>query len=297
MIAKEKRVARQSNGWVDLARDAATGIETIRAHFDGHAYDPHFHDAYLIGLTEQGIQEFSCRRVLHRSTPGRIILIEPGDVHDGHAPEEAGFTYRMIYLDPLWMRRRHGDRLVERGAGAELGFRNILAEDAPLARAISRAFHLLHRGDIRLAQDTALDHLIDGLADRMFGRRTVAPAPNRMPIIPPDIGRVRDLLHARMSEEIGLDELAGAAGTDRFRLTRSFRAAFGLPPHAYLVQLRLVQARRLLARGEPPAAVAAAVGFADQSHLGRWFRRAYRLTPAAYRQICTNLPDGAVPGR
>jgi transcriptional regulator GlxA family with amidase domain len=37
--------------------------------------------------------------------------------------------------------------------------------------------------------------------------------------------------------------------------------------------------------------VAATCGFADQSHLGRWFRRAYGLTPAAYRTCCTGVPD------
>ncbi len=67
--------------------------------------------------------------------------------------------------------------------------------------------------------------------------------------------------------------------------------AFGLAPHAYLVQLRLARARRLLADGLSPAETAAALGFADQSHLGRWFRRAYGLTPAAYRARCSNLPD------
>jgi AraC-like DNA-binding protein len=46
-----------------------------------------------------------------------------------------------------------------------------------------------------------------------------------------------------------------------------------------------------LATGLAPAPTAAAVGFADQSHLGRWFRRAYGMTPAAYRRICTNVPD------
>ncbi|WP_255542305.1 helix-turn-helix domain-containing protein [Azospirillum sp. INR13] len=94
-----------------------------------------------------------------------------------------------------------------------------------------------------------------------------------------------------MAEDVGLDELSAAAGVDRFRLNRAFRAAFGLSPHAYLVRLRLRAARRRLADGEAPALVAAEVGFADQSHLGRWFRRAYGMTPAAYRDLCTNVPD------
>jgi AraC-like DNA-binding protein len=103
--------------------------------------------------------------------------------------------------------------------------------------------------------------------------------------------RARDYLHSHMHQDIGLDDLAQAVGIDRFRLSRAFKAAFGLAPHAYLIQLRLTRARRLLARGELPVDVAATLGFADQSHLGRWFQRAYRMTPADYRRRCSNLPD------
>ena len=108
---------------------------------------------------------------------------------------------------------------------------------------------------------------------------------------PQAVLRARDYLHAHSAEDISLAALAEAAGMDRFRLTRAFRSAFGLPPHAYLVQWRLVQARRLLRQGLAPASVAATVGFADQSHLGRWFRRAFGLTPAHYRRLCSNVPD------
>ena len=104
--------------------------------------------------------------------------------------------------------------------------------------------------------------------------------------------RARDYLQEHFRSDINLDDLARACGVDRFRLTRAFKRAFGLAPHAYLVQLRLARARRLLAAGWSPAAVAMDLGFADQSHLGRWFRRAYGLTPATYRKICTNLQDG-----
>ena len=62
----------------------------------------------------------------------------------------------------------------------------------------------------------------------------------------------------------------------------AFAARFGTAPHRQLVQLRLSEARRLLRDGEAPAEVAAACGFADQSHLTRWFRRAYGLPPAAF---------------
>ena len=77
-----------TSNWIDLKQDADTGIETIRAHFEGHAYDPHWHDAYLVGFTEQGVQRFHCGRQRYDSVPGKVILIEPGEVHDGEAPTE-----------------------------------------------------------------------------------------------------------------------------------------------------------------------------------------------------------------
>jgi AraC-like DNA-binding protein len=56
--------------------------------------------------------------------------------------------------------------------------------------------------------------------------------------------------------------------------------------HSHGLQLRLRAARRLLAGGMSAARVAAEVGFADQAHLTRWFRRCYGLTPGAYSLAC-----------
>jgi AraC-like DNA-binding protein len=82
-----------------------------------------------------------------------------------------------------------------------------------------------------------------------------------------------------------VDELAAVSGLTRFHLMRSFAREFGLPPHAYANQLRLLEAKRLIAAGQAPADAAAAVGFYDQSHLTRLFRRAYGLTPGAYAKL------------
>lgn len=63
---------------------------------------------------------------------------------------------------------------------------------------------------------------------------------------------------------------------------RRFRADVGVPPHAFQIDLRVKQARRLLAAGDPPAEVAAACGFADQAHLTRTFKRFVGVTPARF---------------
>lgn len=275
------------SNWIDFKQDADTGIESVRAHFVGHAYDPHWHDSFLVGVTEQGVQQFNCRRVRHRSTPGQVFLLEPGDIHDGLAPTEEGFTYSTLYLEPAWLDQQLR-ALYEHAPGDSLpSFADTLCHDDRLARATALAFRAVHEQDLRIVRQTAMDDLLACLTRHLHWRRRINPDP-RLPLT---AQRARDFLHANLERDIGLEDLAQACGIDRFRLTRAFKAAFGIAPHAYLIQLRLARARRLLAQGQTPAEVAVALGFADQSHLGRWFRRAYQLTPADYRRRCSNLPD------
>jgi len=276
-----------SHNWIDLAQDADTGIETLRAHFEGHAYDPHWHDSYLVGITEQGVQQFNCRRATHQSTPGKVFLLEPGDIHDGEAPNVDGFTYRILYLDPQWLERELGSLFENAPDNAQLSFATPLITDVRLAQATSLAFQSLHHGELKIVRQTALDALLERLTCHLHWRSRYGDDP-RLPRV---AQKAREYLHANAHEDIGLEHLAAVTGVDRFRLTRAFKAAYGLAPHAYLVQLRLAQARRMLARGVQPTTVAMALGFADQSHLGRWFVRAYGITPALYRKRCSNLPD------
>jgi AraC-like DNA-binding protein len=267
---------------MSLVRDPS-GVEAIQACFGGHAYDLHRHDDWLVGATDYGVQDFFCRGVRHHSTTGRIILIEPGEAHDGRAGTPDGFGYQMLYLPQHWLTAN-----VPGARAGEPAIRYSLSDDPRLAAAIRIGCRTLSEPSPRLTRDAALDNVVRwlsphlGYADprqRTGGDIVVAR-------------RARDRLEACLTDDIGADALASAAGAnDRFQLARAFRAAYGTSPHAFLVQVRLMQARRRLAQGEAPAEVAAGCGFADQSHLGRWFRRAYGMTPASYRACCTNVPD------
>ena len=276
-----------THNWVDLGKDAETGIETIRAHFEGHAYDPHFHESYLIGFTDQGVQQFHCRKQLHSSTPGQVFLLEPGEIHDGHAPAVGGFTYSMLYLEPQWIEGELRALFEDAPSHCQPTFARILGEEPALLGVIANAIRALQGRELRIVRQAALDALLGELSRHLAWQ----PKHQADPRLPAVALRARDYLHAHLDQDLGLDDLARASGVDRFRLSRAFKAAFGLAPHAYLIQLRLAKARRLLAAGHAPALVAMNLGFADQSHLGRWFRRAYGLTPALYRKRCSNLPD------
>ena len=94
--------------------------------------------------------------------------------------------------------------------------------------------------------------------------------------------RACELLSEDLARNLALADVAAAAGVSRRRLTRLFRAAFGLPPHRFALAQRVRAARRLLERGVTPGEVAAQTGFFDQSHLHRHFTRTLGMTPGAY---------------
>jgi len=92
-------------------------------------------------------------------------------------------------------------------------------------------------------------------------------------------------MRRRLAEPLTIDELAAAAGLSRFHFARQFKAATGHPPHEYLVRLRVDRAQELLrqhGRAWNFAAVAHEVGFSDQSHLTRQFKRVVGVTPGEF---------------
>jgi AraC-like DNA-binding protein len=65
---------------------------------------------------------------------------------------------------------------------------------------------------------------------------------------------------------------------------RSFKQAYGQTPHAFQLDQRINQGKQLLKRGGSLADVAHSLGFADQSHFQRHFKRRHAVTPRVYQQ-------------
>lgn len=105
------------------------------------------------------------------------------------------------------------------------------------------------------------------------------------PSSPGWLRRARELLHDRSGDDLSLAEIAAAVGVHPVHLTRTFRRYFRCTPGEYLRGRRLEKAASLLAESAAPLSeVALASGFADQSHFAKSFKRAFSVTPSAYRR-------------
>jgi AraC-like DNA-binding protein len=112
---------------------------------------------------------------------------------------------------------------------------------------------------------------------------------------------VRAFLSEHYTKPVTLRTLAAEARVSSFHLIKLFRSATGVPPYAYVKQLRMRRARALLRAGTKPSAVAYQCGFSDQSHFTRDFVRLMRLTPRQFMRggtrgrPCANAYDLEAP--
>ncbi len=267
--------------WSRYWHSADRPLEAMHAHFESHVYHRHSHESYSFGVTETGVQTFTCRGERHSSAPGMVMAFNPDDPHDGQAADALGFTYRIVHIGPELVTGVLADR-ADGAAGRPL-FAHPLVDDAVLARNLFALHGALLGGATALRRDELLAATVSSIVGR-------AAVPARRPATtatPGDTAHVaaaaRRLIHDTYLDDITADDLAAAAGRTRFAVYRAFRAAYGMAPSDYQRQLRLRTARRLIAAGLPLSDVAARTGFADQSHLTRWFTRYYGTTPGGYR--------------
>jgi AraC-like DNA-binding protein len=273
--------------WSRYWRSGDVRVEAMHAHFEQHVYHRHSHDTYSFGVTEDGAQAFTCRGSAHTSTTGMVMAFNPDDPHDGHAADELGFTYRIIHIGPEVVTDVLTD-ISERWTGLPL-FAAPVVNDPVLARALFGLHDALLNGATALRRDELLAATLSALVRRAAAgtRRPAAPAVRRGAAGIAE--RARELIHGSYLEDISAGDLASVAGHSRFTVYRAFTSTYGMAPSDYQRQLRLRTARRLIAQGHPISDVAAQTGFADQSHLTRWFSRYYGVTPGGYQRACAPL--------
>lgn len=256
------------------------GVELLRATRQTQTFPRHTHEGYAVGVIEQGALGFFYRGENVVAAPGHLNLCVPGEVHTGQPAVPEGWGYRMFYLDAHVLERVACD-VADRPRGLPF-FQSGVITDAPLARLFLQTHLRLEQPDTpRLEQETLLLGVLARLVQRHADDRPSTPRIGREPAA---VGQVKRYLERHYAEEVSLEALSRLTHLSRYHLVRVFSDNVGVPPHAYLRQVRVDRAKALLAAGLPVAEAAVATGFADQSHLHRWFKRLWGVTPGGYRK-------------
>jgi AraC-like DNA-binding protein len=240
----------------------------------GWRFERHWHDAYSVGLLDEGAQSWASGRGRADAYAGDIIDTNPGEVHDGRPLGGPSRRWRIISIDPALMMRTCGRE------GIEPEIVRPVIHDPELAEALRRVFAAVDEWawvNPSPVAELAFEEAFVESCILLLGRH--GSAPQSITSSAPDVAIVRDMLAAGPVRPPSLAQMAAATGMSRFQVLRAFNRRYGLPPHRWLLCHRAERARALIRQGSPLGAAAADAGFADQSHMTRVFRRLYGHTP------------------
>ena len=272
MSEPERQGARPRLGEHELL----PGLRLIRARAIKDDFRRHSHRSILVGVVYRGQRslQFPDKDLLVRS--GNGFFLPAGLPHRCTIPE--AHNYRVVSISPdLWAECT--------GAPAPRQA-EILHVDSPALLAARRLVATMRSNPETLSIESCLLALMESIVQRDDVADDALAVPDK-------VLRVREWLENHCTETVRLSTLAEIAECSPGLINRLFSQHIGLPPYEYLLQLRLgIAARRLRESLHTLADIAYETGFADQSHLQRFFRRAYGTTPNAYRAASSVLTLG-----
>ena len=139
------------------------------------------------------------------------------------------------------------------------------------------------------ANSLFVDHVVLAMTAHLacaYGRLNPSAGMPRGGLAPWQERRAKELMSASLDEELPLSRLAGECCLSVRHFVRAFRRSAGMPPHRWLLKLRIERAKELLrTRASSLADVATFCGFADQSHFTRVFTTIVGVTPGVWRRL------------
>lgn len=243
-------------------------VSSVRVDGPAAATPMHAHRSLILGLVDAGERSLSLAGEMLVLKAGDGFVISPEVPHAFSAV--TGGCHRVVAIDEA--------------ALPAVRWRSGLVRDVDWQSAFATLHTAAETGS------TDCEQLVDALL-RLTSN--LLPAEDD-PL--PTAGAVRlarRVASADLEAELGLTDIARRVGMSPFHLHRLYRKAYGLTPAEHRLEARLRLARQMILAGAAIAEVAVALGFADQSHLNRAFRRLMGVPPGAWIRQVRRVPPGA----
>lgn len=244
-------------------------IELRRNWRTSNCYELHTHAEYSIGLVDEGEASYQLGKTQHAITTGDLVTIDANAVHACN-PHSEHWSYRMLFIEPAYLNELFAQ------SDKPLKVAQAYQRQPNLSATFDELFTSLVEDEPALVVESQLVALCTPLW------KPLEQTPQVIELA--GLQRVKALLQEQSEQDFSLQVLSQIAGLNSYQLVRHFKKVYGLPPHAFQLDTRIQRAKPLLRQGVSLSQVALDLGFADQAHFQRHFKKRLALTPKSYQQ-------------
>lgn len=249
------------------------GLELHRGSNATQSHPRHWHEELYLCVTLSGVSYLQSRGTSLLIPRHTLAIVAPGDIH---ANRKMGCTFRCLFLESHALQSAMEQFL--RQKLPSLSFRSGLVENQDIVVSFLKVHRALETDDPEVAKADFVSFLSE-LATRHSNPEIPLPHTGNEASA---VRRTKQFLDEHYAERVSLHQLARLSGLSAYHLNRSFCRSLGMPPHEYQLQLRITKAKSFLRLGCSISETASLVGFVDQSHFTRHFKRSVRVTPGRF---------------
>lgn len=243
-------------------------------------YIKHSHDTISIGANEDGITELTCKNEICILDKGSLLLINPNEVHCCNPIEKQARTYHMMFLDPTWcfeiQKNIFGNEIKK-----FIPFKKTILNYEELYNEYVKTNKFLFSSSFYIEKEEKLIAFLT----KLFTKESALNEINMQEDIDDKITeRIKEIIKIHVNVNLTLSEISDEVKINQFKIIRLFKNKTHLTPHAYLMNAKINKAKDLIKKGVAISDVYFLLGFFDQSHFIRNFKKIVAVTPKQYQE-------------
>lgn len=239
---------------------------------------PHTHKMLTIVGIEKGALETFPKSEKQLLLPNRLAIINPDQAHYGKIMDKGSSDAYVLYLDIKWCENLYN--FLFASLTIDYIHKNIIEDSTLYANFIQLSQKLLSTTTPLEDKEYGLIEFTSQLFQLVYPDKQTLPTSKVKPIA----DKIKGFLEQNITNNITIDDISNFIGLSPFYLLNIFKQEYGIPPHAYLLNLKVHKAKELLDRNTSLIDAALEAGFYDQSHFSHAFKKIFSISPKQYQQ-------------
>ncbi len=243
------------------------GIRLSSTRYTDFHFPRHFHDHYTILGVWKGVNQGFTENEHYLIGPGSLLIINPSDLHAGNSHENRYLHFHSITFGPEYLKTwaQQSDFYFSE---------DLLFQKSPVSDPIAYQLFLKTAIGPNNIRKSSFNHLLEYLIGK-YSHKELRINPTRFPA-------AIEFMHRNFHQSLTLEDIAATGGMSKYHFLRCFKSQYGLTPLQYLRNLRVEKAKQIISRCSI-SETAARVGFYDQSHFVKNFKKIQGTTPILFK--------------